>query len=83
MDLSAQWFLTAEDGTIVYTADGTDNSYWSLFRFQPLKADTYTDDYRFSPVDTITPYIYRADENLETYTYYAGTAVALMGATKL
>ena len=83
VDQSNYWFPIGEDGGLDFAADGTDDSYWSVFRFQPLRADTYTDEYRFSPRDTVTPYIYRADEDTETYTYYKGTPIELESAMKL
>ena len=33
VDQAAQWFPQGVDGTTTYTADGTDASYWSVFKF--------------------------------------------------
>ena len=60
--MSLDWFATGADGKDAFTADGTDDAYWSVFRFQPMESTNgYTNDYRFSPLDTVTPYIYKAD----------------------
>ena len=52
------------DGSTTYVADGTDDAFWSMFKFQPKDADSYTSDYRFSPATTgVKGYIYIRDED--------------------
>ena len=33
VDQAAQWFPQGVDGTTTYTADGSDDAYWSVFKF--------------------------------------------------
>ena len=82
VDQATQWFATGVDGGSSYVADGSDDSYWSVFKFQLLEnPDGYTDDYRFSPaLSDIVPYIYQRDEGASTYNFYAGSTITLEGA---
>ena len=70
VDQAVQWFPQGVDGTTTYTADGSDDSYWSVFKFQPLEVqgtNGYTDDWRFNPTDTaIKPWIYQYDATADT-----------------
>ena len=85
VDQSDLWFPQGLDGTTTYTADGTDDSFWSVFKFQPLESTSgYTDDWRFSPNDLeVIPYVYKYDATADTAAYYQGTTFAIKAATRL
>lgn len=74
---SEQWFKSAEDGSQTLVVDGTDDAFWSVFKFQPLEDPKgYDYDYRFSPLDDdVKPYIYKRDEGAGTHTFYEGTTI--------
>ena len=91
VDQSDQWYVQGLDGSTTFTADGTTESFWSAFKFQPRDLqdpEDYEDDFRFSPVLTdVTPYVYMhcydcdddddgTDERV-AYQYYAGSTLTL------
>ena len=81
IDQTVDWFAMDEENLTTITVDGSDSSYWSIFKYQPLEATSYTNNYRFdSKLSDVTPYIYKSDEATSTYSYYAGTAMTLNGA---
>ena len=85
-DQSSLWFPTGVDGTSTYVADGTDDSYWSVFKFQPLESlDGYEKDWRFTPRDTnVVPFIYQYDAATDVAYYKEGTPLAtILGASSL
>ncbi len=60
-DQSTEWFLQGDDGSVTVIADGSDASYWSAFKIQPLEnVDGYTNDWRFNRgLAGVEAYIYQ------------------------
>lgn len=73
------------NGSTTYVADGSDDAYWSISKFQPKETDDYDDDFRFSPsVTDVKGYIYIRDEDealdADKNQYYGGATITLEGA---
>ena len=60
-DQASEWFLQGDDGSVTIIADGSDASYWSAFKIQPLEnKDGYTNDWRFNRgLENVTGYVYQ------------------------
>ena len=79
--------MQGADGSSTFIADGSDGSFWSTFKLQPLEdSDGYKDDFRFySGLDDVVPYIYQREATAvvggtDVYNYYKGTPITLEGA---